>query len=179
MTRNKEDGTQVTIPFTENRGDCEVRCWEYSRPTSGSTILIKGNVTHFMNICRQTGVATIIDGIRVAWCQIHTRRTHSTQVALKIRYSWRPAWFYFSTKLVITRNFTPPPSVQSPGILTFEDWIVQIPVPSGQDNVQRLCPICRIWRPNTPPKEQNMALYVMMPSAKTKTKNYEIWLEME
>lgn len=68
----------------------------------------------------------------------------------------------------------PPPSVQSPGILTFEDWIVQIPVPSGQDNVQRLCPICRICWPNTPPKEQNMALYVMMPSAKTKTKNYEI-----
>lgn len=154
-TRNKEEGTQVTIAFTENRGDCEVRCWQYRRPTSGLTILIKGNVPHFMETYRQTGVATIIDGIRVAWCQIHTRRTHSTQVAPKIRYSWRPAWFYFSTKLEITRNFTPPPpSVQSPRILTFEDWIAQIPVPSGQDNVQRPYPICWICLPNTPLKNR-------------------------
>lgn len=48
----------------------------------------------------------------------------------------------------------PPPSVQSPGILTFEDWIAQIPVPSGQDNVQRPYPICRICLPNTPLKNR-------------------------
>lgn len=30
---------------------------------------------------------------------------------------------------------------QSPGILTFEDWVVQIPVPTGHDSVQRPCPI--------------------------------------
>ena len=37
-----------------------------------------------------------------------------------------------------TRNFNipPPPPGQTPGIWTFEDWIVQIPAPSGQNGVQ-------------------------------------------
>ena len=35
-----------------------------------------------------------------------------------------------------TRNFNiPPPPGQTPGIWTFEDWIVQIPAPSGQNGV--------------------------------------------
>ena len=36
-----------------------------------------------------------------------------------------------------TRNFNiPPPPGQTPGIWTFEDWIVQIPAPYGQNGVQ-------------------------------------------
>ena len=35
----------------------------------------------------------------------------------------------------------PPPPEQTPGIWTFEDWIVQIPAPSGQNGVQMPYPI--------------------------------------
>lgn len=125
MTRNKEEGTQVTIPFTEKRGDCEFRCWQYGRPTSGSTILIKGNVTHFMNICRQTGVATTF----------HAGSTeNSVLLASCVVLFFNELWDYSKRH--------PPPSVQ-------------IPVPSGQDSVQRPCPICRICLPNTSPPLKN------------------------
>ena len=41
-----------------------------------------------------------------------------------------------------SRNFNiPTPSGQNPGIWTFENWIVQIPVPSGQNGVQMPHPI--------------------------------------
>ena len=36
---------------------------------------------------------------------------------------------------------SPPPPWQSPGIWTLEDWIVQIPAPSGQNSVQMPYPI--------------------------------------
>ena len=43
-----------------------------------------------------------------------------------------------------TWNFNiPPPPWQTPGIWTFEDWIVQIPTPSGQNGVQMPYPIVR------------------------------------
>ena len=48
----------------------------------------------------------------------------------------------FSIMRRSTRNFNTPPSPgQSPGIWTFEDWIVQIPAPSGQNSVQMPHPI--------------------------------------
>ena len=40
-----------------------------------------------------------------------------------------------------TRNFNIPPPGQTPGIWTFENWIVQIPAPSGQNGVQMPYPI--------------------------------------
>ena len=51
----------------------------------------------------------------------------------------------------ITRNFNIPRPGQTPGIWTFENWIVQIPAPSGQNRVQMPYPIvgfvCEIGHP--------------------------------
>ena len=42
-----------------------------------------------------------------------------------------------------TQNFNIRPPGQSPGIWTFEDWIIQILPPSGQNGVQMPYPI--VW----------------------------------
>ena len=52
---------------------------------------------------------------------------------------------------------TPPP----PGISTFEDWIVQIPDPSGQNGVQMPYSIVGFCLTNAPPKEQSSSVPVV------------------
>ena len=43
---------------------------------------------------------------------------------------------YLCTDQVETSTFPPPPPGQTPGIWIFENWIVQIPAPSGKNGVQ-------------------------------------------
>ena len=55
----------------------------------------------------------------------------------------------------------PTPRVETPGIRTFKDWIVQVPSPSGQNGVQMPYPIVGFCLSNAPPKEQSYSVPVV------------------
>ena len=57
------------------------------------------------------------------------------------------------------------PPGQTPYIWTFEDWIVQIPAPSGQNGVQMPYRIVGFFLSNAPPKKQSSLVPVVCDKA--------------
>ena len=85
--------------------------------------------------------------LNLAICRIYrpaTEQSYLCLVQLHPRWRVRRRRKYKKLNTLMrrsTRNFNIPFPGQSPGIWTFEDWIIQISAPSGQNSVQMLYPI--------------------------------------